>query len=196
MQSQCSTSPRSSPDLHALYGALLCRYTWDVFATLTWRASAGPEQVVRDYRTWICRWMGNEAVSRGLARWVPAMDGRHRLRGPWSRSNKHDPVVWVLGVEPHESGRLHAHALIKFPSCFGEVRRAHGQELWWDWHGMAKIVPPRSQEGVSAYVGKYVAKPGSDLVFSDSFRAAAMAGSESTQSGQWAVSVSARISAT
>lgn len=151
---------------------LLARYPWDLFASLTWARPAGEEQVRRDFLTWLYQWLGNVAVSRGLARWVSVRGGQ-RLRGWWvnqRRKGREEPV-YVLGIEPHESGRLHAHAVIRFPACFGEVVRREGWQLWFDQHGFAKLEPPKSQGDVAGYVSKYVLKPGADLVIAESFRA-------------------------
>lgn len=167
-----SVVSRQPRELHESYADVLSRYPWDCFATLTWRSPTGPEKIVRDFRTWIARWMGNEAVLRRMGRWQAGRHG-HRLRGPFARKRS-DKCVWVLGVEPHKSGKLHAHALLKFPECFGEVQRVHGWELWFERHGIAKLVPPRSQHGSASYVAKYVTKSESELVFSESFDAAAM----------------------
>jgi hypothetical protein len=84
-------------------------------------------------------------------------------------------VVYVLGVEPHESGRLHAHALLRFPECFGDVLLLDGWKLWFEWHGLARLERPQCQAAVTEYTCKYVTKPGADLVLSESFQAAAMA---------------------
>lgn len=167
----------SPPRVREAYAEFICRYFYDAFATLTWSKPAGREQVLRDFKTWLSTWMGNVAVSRGLARWVETSGSQAaRLRGHWPNQTRkgHQCVVWVLGIEPHKSGRLHAHALLVFPECFGEVKRKEGWELWKAWHGWSRIEEPRSQSEVGSYVSKYVVKDRSELVFSPSFGAPSM----------------------
>jgi len=165
----------SPPAVRQAWIQLLSRYQWQCFATLTWRTAAGREQVERDFKTWVSRWMGNVAVSLQIAEWHISKGGNVHLRGHWphQRARGRENYVWVLGIEPHRTGRLHAHALIKFPDTFGEVRLSEGWELWKDWHGLARLEPPRGQDDAVAYVSKYVIKGRSELVFSPSFNAPA-----------------------
>jgi len=79
--------------------------------------------------------------------------------------------MYALGVEPHRSGRLHAHALVKFPECFGEVKFRYAAELWFKWHGGSRFELPQTVDDVSSYVSKYVTHPSCDLLLSPSFEA-------------------------
>lgn len=157
------------------WAQLVSRYPWECFATLTWAQNPGDEQVRRDFHTWLFAWMGQVAVARGQAREVVTRDGTRRFRGWWinqRRSGRCEPV-YVLGIEPHRSGKLHAHAVLKFPSCFGEVHRGEGWSLWKRLHGWSRLEPPKSQDDVAGYVSKYVVKPDADLLISKSFQAVA-----------------------
>jgi len=181
VRSTLSLVPSASPPaVRQAWVDFLSRYQWNCFATLTWQRSAGREQVERDFRQWVSKWMGNEAVLRGLARWAPlskpfANDGPARLRGwlPNRQRDGHEQTVWALGIEPHASGKLHAHALLRFPECFGEVMLTHGWDLWFNGfkNGYARLEPPHSQDGCVQYVSKYVIKGRSELVLSESFKA-------------------------
>lgn len=153
----------------------MAKHPWDVFATLTWAEATGPEKVRRDFWTWLNRWSGDTAVRLGLGVWIER-NGRRFLKGWWrNQTGKgHHRVEWVLGVEPHRTGRLHAHALVKFPACLGSPDRSYGWDLWKQWHGLARIEPPRGAEDVAAYVSKYVVKTGSELNISESYQLAVL----------------------
>jgi len=171
------------------WAELLSRYTWDVFATLTY---ANPvwagEKVVRDFRRWLWRWQFETALERGLAasRTIERRDAYGRIRdthekvtGPWYnsyRKGRADPV-WVLGVEAHQSGTLHAHAIIRWSVQLPDLERRLGWDLWKGaGHanglglGFARIEPPRGQDDVAGYVSKYVVK-GGEITLSPSFDA-------------------------
>lgn len=171
--SACAGGLSAAETLRVAWVGLLLRYPWDAFGTLTFAKNPGDEQVRRDFRTWLYKWMGDVAVSRGLARWVENPPHGPRLRGWWpnQRQAGKSDVVYVVGVESQQSGKLHLHTLLRFPSCFGEVSRRDGWALWFKCHGLARIVPPASQGDVAGYVSKYVVKPGADLVLSKSFQA-------------------------
>lgn len=175
------------------WAEFLGRYGWDVFATLTYRGSAwSSEQVVRNFKAWLFRWQLLTAIERGLcAESVqPRRDayGREvgtsvKRRGTWwngYRKGRAFPV-WVLGVEPQKSGKLHAHAIIKWSCALPGLSRWTGWHLWtgarseggFD-HGFARIEPPRCQGDVAGYVSKYVVK-GGELYLSPSFDAARLA---------------------
>lgn len=170
---------------------LLGRYSWDCFATLTFkRRRSDAFAVVDAVRAWLYRWNEVEAMTRGLVRLSDRVvtDGygrevgrRTKRSGPWPRKWKDGtakPVV-VVGVEPHKSGRLHAHAIIRHSSYLPDLKRTDG---WWLWKGprprcldcgRASIEPPTSQGDVRGYVSKYVTK-GGELFLSESFDAASL----------------------
>jgi len=181
MQVRSYQQPRTfqtSDPLRDAWTILLSRIAWHYFITLTWRTSAGPEQIVRDFRTMLASWSGDTAVSRGLASWTGRGD-RQRLRGWWPnrRRRGQDQPVYVLGIEPHKSGRLHAHALVRFPACFGDVRFSYAAKLWFKWHGGSKFELPRTVEDVASYCSKYITKPECELLLSPSFDAPSLCAS-------------------
>ena len=172
------------------WAEFLGRYGWDAFATLTYRGSAwANEQVVRNFRTWLFRWQVVTAIERGQC--SESVRPRHdaygrevgtsvKRRGTWwngYRKGRAFPV-WVLGVEPQKSGKLHAHAIIRWSPALPDLSRWTGWHLWtgarsegaFD-HGFARIEPPRCQDDVAGYVSKYVVK-GGELHLSPSFDAA------------------------
>ncbi len=182
--------PLTDANVRAGWSDLLSRYEWDAFATLTYSGAVwAAEKVVRNFREWLYRWQVETAIARGLCteRKRPRVDRsgqvvgvRVDLSGPWRnnyRKGRADPV-WVLGVEPHKSGRLHAHALVRWSPLLPDLERRRGWHLWSAareagglGHGFARIEPPRGQDSVAEYVTKYVVK-GGELYLSPSFDAA------------------------
>jgi len=186
-----TATPSKGPGakLRAGWSELLTRYEWDVFATLTYASGVwAPEKLERDFRRWIFEWQLRTAVERGLCLVITKTkrDGYGRvirtsrlLKGTWHNSYRKSRAqpVWVLAIEPHESGKLHGHALIKWHPSLPELRRGLGWELWTGHEcqdgfsfGWARVEPPLAQENTAAYLAKYIAK-GGELVFSDSFDA-------------------------
>jgi len=177
VQQDCSANRVSltSDVIRGAWSELLSRYQWNVFSTLTWKSPAGLEKVCRDSRIWLFDCSGDAAAAVGLARWE-GPKGRRRLKGWWAntRRRNHHQVISVLAVEPHQSGRLHAHMLIRWPECFGWVAQVPMRELWDERHGRAHLETPRGQDNVRNYVSKYVCKERGELFISDSFQAAKM----------------------
>ncbi len=175
------------------YAELLGRYDWDVFATLTYGGRVWcPEKVERNFRSWIFRWQEQTAEERCMCSvsWRRRTDGYGRVvgqtakrRGTWwnaYRAGRAFPT-WVLGIEAHRSGLLHAHAIIRWSRALPDLRWRLGHELWRNpkseggfGHGLNRVVPPKNCNHVAGYVAKYVVK-GGDLVFSPSFDAARLA---------------------
>lgn len=176
-------------NVRAGWAELLARYRWDAFATLTY---ANPvrvsEKVLRDFRRWLHRWQVETAIQRGLATrstitrtdaYGRTISTDEKLSGPWwncYRKGRAFPV-WVLGVEQHQSGSFHAHAIIRWSDKLPDLDRRLGWSLWFKdraeggfGHGLARIEPPRGQSDVAAYVAKYVVK-GGEVYLSPSFDA-------------------------
>lgn len=141
--------------------------------------------------TWLMRWYRWQALSAGKLREVALMwgPGRPRLTWGWEadggwdyrpavrdagafqrwkREGKNQPI-WVLGVEPFKSGGLHMHAVIRYPSVLPNWFRKMGWRMWFDWHGAARVEPPRDGGHVVQYVSKYVGKPSAELFVSENF---------------------------
>jgi len=141
------------------------------------------------FQYWLFRWHEEEAVERGqLTREIEVQrDGYGRQVGTKVRRHgswwKHwrkgwNKPVYVLGVEPHKSGDLHMHALVKFDSELRDLNRKRGWHLWFGpkaegclGYGMARIEPPRSDGDVKGYISKYVCCEDGELFMADSFRA-------------------------
>ncbi len=82
-------------------------------------------------------------------------------------------LQFIAGVEPHKSGKLHAHALLGDPLCNagssdGEGLRAAIDELWQERYGFARIECSRDPTAAAAYLSKYVLKQG-EIVISPKF---------------------------
>ncbi len=170
----------------------LSRYDWDAFATLTYSGSVwSDEKVVKNFRAWLFEWQLRTAVERGLAtidhrtRWDAygrAVGMYRKVRGLWFngyRKQRGHPV-YVLGIEPHKNGSLHAHAIIKWSDALPDLSRKLGHEIWFGSRadgnfnfGMARIEPPRGQDDVALYVSKYISK-GGELFLSPNFDAGRM----------------------
>lgn len=156
------------------WSEFLGRYRWDVFATLTYaQAVRSSEKVLRDFHGWLWSWQVEAAISRGLA----CRSESGRVSGAWAngyRKGRFRPV-WVVGVEPHRSGALHAHAVVKWSDRLPDLRRSVGWSLWTEGraNGWSRLEPPRCQGDVTDYVSKYVTK-GEDLFLSPSFSAAVL----------------------
>jgi hypothetical protein len=75
------------------------------------------------------------------------------------------PLPAVIALEPHKSGSMHGHALLDVGGLsMGDIKRLH--PLWFDRHGYVRLEEPHSQEDVSGYCGKYMAKDLGELIFS------------------------------
>ena len=169
----------------------MSRYLWHWFVTLTFRTGrCDPFELVKIFRLWLTRVLADEAVSRGLGEIVikPARrqgdPPRRKQRGRYFNGVKRRDdawlPVWVLGVEPHQSGDLHMHAVVKLPDALPDVNRKRAWHTWTDdrplgfGNGFARIEPPKSFEDVLGYCCKYVSKDASRggwLELSHSFNA-------------------------
>jgi hypothetical protein len=184
-----TTSAADRQQIREGWAELLSRYPWDCFATLTFQTPRrDPFEVVKAVEMWLRKWNESEAVSRGLCdvsestvtdAYGRAISKRKRVSGPWVRRWKDGRAqpVYVIGVEPHQSGSLHAHAIIKHADYLPDLCRGVGWEIWrcprsqgGMGHGMARIEPVLSRGAVADYVTKYVTK-GGELVLSRSFDA-------------------------
>lgn len=157
---------------------ILCR--WDYFVTLTYRKPQyGLEKVQRDVEWFPYQWAGHDAEELGLAYRKnrpppkPGMDqpsgGPPRWAGQWAkcrdRSHQTRPMC-VLAIEPHKSGALHAHGLVRSPDWF-PLTIAGGNRAWYGLHQSGlKIERPKSQGHVARYCGKYVVK-GGEIILSE-----------------------------
>lgn len=80
------------------------------------------------------------------------------------------PTVGVVALEPHQDGQPHGHGLLAIQGgVVGSEIGALGG-LWRDYrgNGWIRLEVPRSQEDVTGYCAKYMAKDASELVFSRS----------------------------
>lgn len=151
---------------------LLAREQWDCFATLTfnkpWR---NENHAAGAFRAWLFQWCEQQAVERGLCKLLPLCKGRPRRSGWWWNQWRKGSArpVYVVGVEPHQSGNLHLHAVIRHSLSLPDLNRREGWKLWKNCHGICRIEPPRSNDDVSSYLSKYVVKDG-DLFISESFQ--------------------------
>lgn len=158
---------------------LLGRVGWDLFITLTLDprryARSGQESWLKAWEWFLWTWCKETAIGDGVA-WEDDHTGK--LKGPWANGWRHGRrPMWVLVMEPHDNGKLHAHVLLKF-NAGGLLRLdwAAGQAIWEANRGKwCRFEVPRSQDDVCGYVAKYVLKGGDlalgSLVLSDNFQA-------------------------
>lgn len=172
------------PAVLVAWRELLSRVSWDYFLTLTFDPSKHPrsgyESWLSAWRWFLYAWLSRCAMAAGDA-WQDPQTGR--IRGPWAnayRKGRGQPM-WVLALEPHQDGRLHAHVLLKLTRYLPYLDYRIGQDLWRKGcdgrpgRGICWFEVPRSQAHTAAYVAKYVVKFGSDaLTFSPNFDAARM----------------------
>ena len=190
-------------DTRAAWADLVSRYDWTIFATLTFSMPQHSVFRCHEFFThWLNRWGREEATKRQLCSRSehPQHDayGRQvglkvRHHGPYANAVKKQRQYirppYVLGIEPHKSGALHMHAVIREPSFFkDEWERRLGWRLWscspdegGSGLGISRIEPPRESMSVVDYVTKYVTK-GSDLILGVGFDAASGLGGKFPQS--------------
>lgn len=161
----------------------------DVGSMASWRrADCVPETLVKAVRQYVRECCRLSAVMQGHA-WEDWREGYRKVadvvggrivrgfvrrrwcvtRGAWANSDKHgrSRVVWVLGVERHESGMLHCHVLIRL--LLGVLKRLEFKAMReaWSEYGFNRPVSAKSSEAVSGYVSKYVRK--GDLYLAPNF---------------------------
>lgn len=193
LEKHISDDSKEQGPLLSAWAELLGGYVWDYFVTLTrdpGRAGRfGPENLVKAVEWFLRSWQIESAIGAGVCEriarpgWVAVADRvcgrivrgqvwgeREKLRGPWwnaYRARIGHPV-WVLGVERHRDGRLHAHLAVRLASVL--LRRldfSAGHKLWNNSYGFSWIQSARSSGAVSRYVSKYVAK--GDIELSPNF---------------------------
>ena len=175
-------------ELRDAWTLLLSRYQWDCFATLTFKTPRHDQfEIVNAFNLWLMKWHQTEAMAHGSVKvdvkrrqdaYGRELPPRIKRTGSWWnnwRRGRGRPV-YVLGIEPHQSGDLHLHAVIKFMTPWTMIRTV-GWRVWSDPDyaagmnmGWSRIEAPKSQDDVSGYCSKYVTK-GGELVLSASFNA-------------------------
>lgn len=121
--------------------ALLNRYTWDWFVTMTFREATHPESADKRWRLWV------SMINR-------------QLYGPrWYKKKK--SVLWIRALELQTRGVIHYHALMSHPQDLNVIlSRFAEMENLNTIAGFARIFPPRSMDAVINYCSKYVVKGG------------------------------------
>lgn len=187
-QAHRETFDATDVGIRAGWSSFLARYKYDCFATVTFKnARRDPFEVHNAFQMFLWRWQMTEAMAQGLARqtvtrsedaYGRTLPDKRRWRGTYQNAYKrgHYRPVYCLGVEPHQSGDLHAHAVIRFTTPF-EMKRTVGWRIWTTEDftlsmnlGWSRIEPPASQGDVLGYCSKYVTK-GGELFLSRSFNA-------------------------
>jgi hypothetical protein len=119
---------------------------WKSFLTLTFRAADRTHEVTGDQAERAFSWL--------IQRLNSDLFGKH-----YTRIVHHSYFAYALALERHKSGLLHMHALVD--------RRINFQlaiALWQKAYGYIKIEPVYD-DGVIAYVCKYITKGGDIKVY-------------------------------
>lgn len=138
-------------ELLSAWGELLSVHPWDLFCTFTYSDSVwSTEKVARDFKT-----MHYRAAAETL--------GRSRHNKAFKRLHKQEQLPpYILAIEPHKSGTLHAHALIGISDPKGvransTLTKTLLQKTWKDnirHAGFTSITPVRETSSASAYMVK------------------------------------------
>lgn len=123
--------------------ALLDRYTWDWFATFTFKESIHPEAADKVYRVWISKLQRSVAGSQWFKR-------------------PENTVRWARGLEWQKRGVLHYHALMFHRLGLNSIQQRFAWMHEWErlTGSFAKILPCDSSSAVRAYIAKYCGKGG------------------------------------
>jgi len=134
-----ASSPRPQSALVQAWATFLGRWSWDWFATLTFRGEVHPEAADKRFRVWVSK------INRALygPRW-------------WKHGQG---VRWVRALETQRRGVIHYHALLGGVGV-DELRRLSWMDEWNRLAGYARIEPPADGAAVRGYCAKYVAKGG------------------------------------
>jgi hypothetical protein len=119
------------------WGQFLSRFSWDWYATLTFREWVKSFRAHRLFE----QFMGDLEKAAGV------------------------PILWFRADEigPH-GGRFHIHALI---GNVAHLRRLTWMDRWHELAGIARIVPFNTKRGAAYYCAKYVTKQFGDWELSD-----------------------------
>lgn len=109
---------------------------WHLFGALTYRdqddrPARGGEAVTRDCRTWLRK--GEKLLGRPIE-------------------------AGVLAIEHHKTGWPHVHPLLRLAGGLQYPDIQTLGQIWFNWHGYARLEAPRSAQDVCAYAAKYLAK--------------------------------------
>ena len=141
MHAVASTQPRIFTELQLAWISLLSRYSFDWFATFTFRFDTHPEAAYKRFRYWV------HVFNQSL-------HGR--------RYEKHGlGMHWVNALEWQRRGVVHFHAMLGDSRSLEEMayKRAW-KNFWYELAGFCDIQLIDDQVDVAAYVSKYVTKGG------------------------------------
>ena len=138
-------------ELLSAWGDLLSVHPWDLFCTFTYSDSVwSTEKVARDFKTMHYRASAEAA-------------GRSKHNKAFKRLHKLEQLPpYILAIEPHKSGTLHAHALIGSTDpasvrANSTLTKTLLQKTWKDnirHAGFTSITSVRKTDSASAYMVK------------------------------------------
>jgi hypothetical protein len=146
---------------------------WTLFATLTFDpfaiGMAGPEcEVTAERRA--------ELAVPAVSRWCAMRRFAYFLKHASKAVGR--PTVGVIALEPHMSGQPHGHGLLVTEGGVVGGDISELSRLWREsrGNGWIRLEEPHSQQDVTSYCAKYMAKDASELVFSSALARGATLG--------------------
>lgn len=137
----------SSIALRSAYVDLLDRWTWDQFATNTFRNEVHPEKADKLWRLWISKM------------------NRHLYGHRWDRRG--GGLFWCRASELQKRGVTHFHGLIGGHGASTlDCRR--WQDEWFSLAGIARMERPNSENAVQHYLVKHISR-GAEIDFGGPF---------------------------
>ena len=143
------TTTKDYVKLHDAWMELFSQHDWDLFCTFTYKTSVWvDEKVIRDFKR-------THFIASAEQAGISKNNRTHRRR---HRSEELPP--YILAVEPHKSGTLHAHALIgrrrpgeRADSIDKEIIERTWNETVRD-AGFTSITPVRKNNRAKSYMVK------------------------------------------
>jgi len=132
--------------LQTKWASFLSNYSWQIFATFTFKDETHPEAADKAFRHW--------------AKLVDHSNGwRHRSKSTYARR-----MIWARGLEWQKRGVIHFHSLIgNLPyERTSQVQRTLMGKQWFDMKntGFAKVDLYDGRTSAAEYITKYCAKGG------------------------------------
>lgn len=157
MQATIETPSRT---VNEEYGELIARTKWNHFVTLTTADHLHPHGMsagkwFSSIRQWLRDWQFHSAL---LAK--KAFKSNGAFVGPFVNAyrKKKQRARAIFVLEPHKSGKLHAHGLVKCSPALPWLDYGKARWLWMRSYGLLQVEPPKDQSRTACYLAKYVLK--------------------------------------
>jgi hypothetical protein len=133
---------------------------WDIAGSLTFRYKhLNYDLCFKIFREFLFTWETEDVRSKEIAKDWQSPRGESFRK--WVNSRKKDRAnskpIWIMAVEPHKSGRLHLHFLLKSSPFIGLMDESLGKQIWQAPRGReCRIETPRSQRACVRYIVKCI----------------------------------------